>query len=173
MHLRTVVSVPKQSTREPSLQRESVDHTARVRFQGFPTAPPPAQKETPHPCKKEHPPLVLAPTPCLETGCPDKAVHYGRCQQHQRPAWYGSTRKQRLPKDWAARRLIVLRRDQGICYLCGQPGADTVDHVTPGDDHSLNNLKAVHDAVEPHCHRAKSSQEGHTASQGNRVKRRH
>jgi 5-methylcytosine-specific restriction endonuclease McrA len=114
----------------------------------------------------------LAPTPCLETDCRDHATRYGRCEQHQRPAWFGSTRKQRLPKDWTTRRLVVLKRDKGVCYICGEPGADTIDHVIPGDDHSLHNLKAVHDKVAPHCHRTKSSTEGHQAKQGNKTKRR-
>ena len=25
----------------------------------------------------------------------------------------------------------VLRRDNGVCHLCGQPGADTADHLIP------------------------------------------
>ena len=114
---------------------------------------------------------MLAPTPCLEAGCLDYAVKQGRCQSHQK-SWQGSTRRERLPKDWGTRRLIVLRRDKGICHLCGQPGADTVDHIVQGDDHSLGNLAPVHDRLPPHCHRAKSSQEGNDAKRGNRVKRR-
>jgi 5-methylcytosine-specific restriction protein A len=116
---------------------------------------------------------MLAPTPCADPQCHATAVREGRCQDHQRPRWQGTTRKQRLPKDWTTRRLVVLKRDKGVCYLCGQPGADRVDHIVPGDNHSLTNLAAVHDAVEPHCHRYKSSQEGHEAQQGNRVRRRH
>jgi len=113
---------------------------------------------------------VLAPTPCLE--CSNHATHRGRCNDHQVP-WKGSTRRSRLPSDWNTRRLIVLKRDKGICYLCNGKDADAVDHLVPGDDHNLNNLKAVHDRVEPHCHRAKSSAEGNAAQQGNRIKRRH
>jgi 5-methylcytosine-specific restriction protein A len=75
-------------------------------------------------------------------------------------SWATSNRKSRLPHDWPTRRRAVLDRDAGICYLCGQPGADRVDHKTPGDDHSLANLGAVHDTNPPHCHRYKSSHEG-------------
>jgi 5-methylcytosine-specific restriction protein A len=105
----------------------------------------------------------LAPTPCLEPGCAAHAINQGRCQEHQRIAFAGSTRRRRLPPDWNIRRAQVLRRDRGICYLCGKPGADTVDHIEPNDDHSLTNLGAVHDRVAPHCHRYKTSGEGHSA----------
>lgn len=40
------------------------------------------------------------------------------------------------------------------------PGADQVDHVVAGDDHSERNLRAIHD--DP-CHRMKSAREGHAA----------
>lgn len=80
--------------------------------------------------------------------------------------WAGSTRKSRLPADWSIKggtRDRILARDNGICYLCGQPGADRVDHIEQGDDHRDENLAAVHDAVWPHCHRYKSSREGNAA----------
>lgn len=48
----------------------------------------------------------------------------------------------------------------GMCHVCGMPGADQVDHVVPGDDHSLGNLAPIHD--DP-CHRVKSAREGVTA----------
>lgn len=115
---------------------------------------------------------MLAPTPCSQTLCGDLAIKEGRCANHQRPRWQGSTRKQRLPQDWNTRRLVVLKRDKGICYVCQLPGADTVDHVTPGDDHSLTNLKAIHQNVKPFCHRAKSSAEGHAAKAANKIRKR-
>jgi 5-methylcytosine-specific restriction endonuclease McrA len=47
----------------------------------------------------------------------------------------------------AGKRARVLARDGGICWLCGGPGATTVDHVIPrarggGDDE--DNLRAAH-----------------------------
>jgi 5-methylcytosine-specific restriction protein A len=114
---------------------------------------------------------MLAPTPCLE-GCGEHAVYQGRCKEHQKPKFLGSTRSKRLPPDWATRRQIVFKRDGGICYLCGNVGADTIDHIVAGDDHSLTNLAPVHDRTPPHCHRAKTSQEGNAAQAGNRTKRR-
>jgi 5-methylcytosine-specific restriction protein A len=117
--------------------------------------------------------MALAPTPCLETGCREHATYQGRCPTHKRPPYYGSTRRERLPRDWSTRRQVVLRRDKGICYICGGINADTVDHLIAGDDHSLENLRAVHDRVEPHCHRQKTAQEGNDALKGQRFRRRH
>lgn len=110
-----------------------------------------------------------APTPCLETGCPHKATYQGRCDTHKKQ-WVGSTRKERLPSDWNTRRGIVLKRDRGICYLCGKPNADTVDHIIAGDNHALDNLAPVHDRVAPHCHRYKTSADALKAKQGYRPK---
>jgi 5-methylcytosine-specific restriction protein A len=78
--------------------------------------------------------------------------------------WSTSDRKGRLPADWQARRLRVLRRDAYRCrdrsagYPCGAP-ANQVDHVEHGDDHDESNLQAL-------CrwhHARKSSAEGHAA----------
>lgn len=80
------------------------------------------------------------------------------------PNWEGSTRRQRLPPDWHRTRQAVLRDHNRICHICHQPGADTVDHVIPGDRHDRANLRPVHDRTPPHCHRAKSSREGGQAA---------
>jgi len=114
---------------------------------------------------------VLAPTPCSVGGCRELVVAKGKCREHQTP-WEGSTRRARLPQDWSTRRLIVLKRDKGICHICGKSGADTVDHVVAGDDHSLQNLKPVHDRTPPHCHRYKTNREAQAVRDGNRVRRR-
>ena len=109
-------------------------------------------------------------TPCLESDCDNYAVYRGRCEEHYIP-WQGSTRKDRLPKDWRTRRNAVLTRDKGVCYVCGGRGSDAVDHVVPGDDHSMSNLKAIHQDVEPYCHRTKSAMEGAAASKLARERR--
>jgi 5-methylcytosine-specific restriction protein A len=114
---------------------------------------------------------MLAPTPCADPDCVALAVNRGKCLEHQ-VHWQGSTRAARLPKDWRTRRAVVLRRDQFICYICKGPNADTVDHVVPGDDHSLPNLRAVHDRIAPHCHRFKTAKEANEVKQLNRPKRR-
>ena len=41
----------------------------------------------------------------------------------------------------------ILRRDNGICHICGQPGADTADHIIPvahGGTDDDTNLAAAH-----------------------------
>lgn len=48
------------------------------------------------------------------------------------------------------RRLVahVLQRDQGICHICGHPGADTGDHLDAledgGPELDPDNVKAAH-----------------------------
>jgi 5-methylcytosine-specific restriction enzyme A len=78
--------------------------------------------------------------------------------------WQGSTRKARLPRNWPAIRSRILKRDGGVCHVCLGPGADGVDHLVAGDDHSDSNLAAIHHNVAPFCHRGKSSREGGQAS---------
>lgn len=87
-------------------------------------------------------------------------------------AWDGSTRRARLPKDWPRKRARVLRRDDHACTMafsdgrvCGLP-ANQVDHIEPGDDHSMANLRALCEW----CHRHKSAQEGGTAAALTRVR---
>lgn len=75
--------------------------------------------------------------------------------------WSGnsrSTRLQRLPPGWYRRiRPLVFDRYGDICHICRLPGADQVDHVVQGDDHSLENLRPIHRHP---CHERKSAQEG-------------
>lgn len=85
--------------------------------------------------------------------------------------WAGSSRRDRLPADWPKIRNKVLKRDGRVCHICHAPGADGVDHIVAGDDHSLENLAAIHHNVAPYCHRAKSSAEGGRAAQAKRIPR--
>ncbi len=71
------------------------------------------------------------------------------------------------PAGWETIRQRILDRDQGVCYLCHQPGADAVDHIIAahlGGSDDDDNLAAVHDRVEPHCHRRKTASEAGKAA---------
>lgn len=75
-------------------------------------------------------------------------------------AWATSDRASRLPDDWPDIKRRVKARDRGRCQAGAHaPGCDRrgveVDHITPGDDHSLSNLQLL--SVE--CHRAKTARE--------------
>jgi 5-methylcytosine-specific restriction endonuclease McrA len=64
-----------------------------------------------------------------------------------------------LPRNWGQIRRRILRRDQGICYVCGKPGANQVDHIVPasrGGGDEDENLAAIH--AYP-CHAAKTARE--------------
>lgn len=84
--------------------------------------------------------------------------------------WNGSQRVHRLPMNWPAIRHAVFATYGTTCHLCGLSGADTVDHVEPGDDHSLANLRPAH---ENPCHRQKSAQEGVQARAARRESLKH
>lgn len=101
----------------------------------------------------------------------------GYCKAHQPEAfkyhiWGGDS----LPRNWRQLSETVIRRDKGICYICGGKGADTADHIIPrhlGGSDALHNLKAIHDSVAPHCHREKTAQEANAAKKAlNTFKRR-
>lgn len=77
-----------------------------------------------------------------------------------RTSWE-SSRRAYLPPGWSHRIVPrILARDRYVCYLCGRPGADGVDHIERGDNHDDSNLAAVHHDVPPYCHRAKTGREG-------------
>lgn len=72
---------------------------------------------------------------------------------------------------WRRTRLEVLDRDARICWLCGHPGADQVDHVIPkahgGSDHP-DNLRAAHGS----CNTRKSDKLPHQLGPALRTSRR-
>lgn len=88
--------------------------------------------------------------------------------------WETSNRASRLPSNWQALRLRVLRRDRYSCQVKDQHGikcnavASEVDHVEAGDDHSMRNLRAI---CRTH-HGQKTSAEGHAAWNAKRIPRR-
>lgn len=61
-------------------------------------------------------------------------------------------------RDYRNKRARILRQSD-ICWICGQPGADSVDHVVPlakGGTNALDNLRPAH--LFP-CNRAKSDKD--------------
>ena len=75
-----------------------------------------------------------------------------------------SRRTKPLPPNWGRTHRRILRRDRGICYVCGGAGAKAVDHIVPvsqGGSEDDSNLKAIHGKP---CHERKSSLEGVAAN---------
>jgi 5-methylcytosine-specific restriction enzyme A len=100
---------------------------------------------------------VRAPKVCSHPGC----ARVQPCPDHTRRAWEGSTRRQRLPGDWERRRRAVLARDP-LCRVCDNALSREVDHIVPGDDHSLENLQGI--CVS--CHETKTQAEAQAARRG-------
>lgn len=81
-------------------------------------------------------------------------------------AWNTSTRRERLPTDWASIRRRIASRDHRQCQVFVAPNRkclapyDSIDHIKAGDDHSDRNLRAICDEH----HKVKSSSEGGVAS---------
>lgn len=71
--------------------------------------------------------------------------------------WFDSQRVHRLPSNWRELRRECFSLYGDICHVCHKPGADDVDHLHAGDNHSLANLRPIHNNP---CHRRKSAQEG-------------
>ena len=67
----------------------------------------------------------------------------------------------RTGRPWQRVKARVIKRDHGICHLCGQPGADSADHLTPvalgGALYDMTNLAAVHHNVQPRCNRVRGT----------------
>lgn len=93
--------------------------------------------------------------------------------------WRGSTRRTRLPADWSQRCLTVREIYGDACHVCGHRYATDTDHVEPGDDHRIENLRPIcgihcYSCKAEHrtpCHVVKSSREGGQAAQAARPKR--
>jgi hypothetical protein len=93
--------------------------------------------------------------------------------------WRGSTRRQELPADWPERCKLARELYGTSCYLCGHKNGSDTDHVIPGNDHRVENLRAICGRLCAHCkaehrtpcHVAKSSREGGQAAQALKPKR--
>ncbi len=86
--------------------------------------------------------------------------------------WQGSTRRARLPRDWATRRAKVKRRAKGKCEAeahvpeCDGYGSEC-DHIDRGDDHRLSNLQWLSGP----CHQAKTLRENQARTDSRRLPR--
>jgi len=52
-----------------------------------------------------------------------------------------------MPKGWKKISKAVIARDNGICHICGLPGANSADHIIPhakGGSDEMINLRAAH-----------------------------
>lgn len=82
------------------------------------------------------------------------------------PAWQGSTRAKRLPKDWPKRRRLVLQRDRYTCQVCHGTQCGNVnlevDHIDRSKGDALSNLQTI--GLRP-CHIAKTSREAQAQRQ--------
>jgi hypothetical protein len=103
--------------------------------------------------------------------------------ERSRPAWEGSTRRQRLPDNWDELRARADNLNpEHICHQCHQPGGSELDHKQRGDhicqrpgQHSPDcqcNLDWIHGRVDyeagrskRNCHGIKTGREGAAARQ--------
>lgn len=88
-------------------------------------------------------------------------------------SWYTSDRRSRLPKDWPHRCQAVKARAHGLCQAtvhhprCDGMGTEC-DHITPGDDHSYENLQWLNH----YCHQSKTQAEAATNNRERAAMRR-
>lgn len=100
---------------------------------------------------------------CSQLGCPN-LTRGSYCDEHTPEPWQRSKPRSTLSgwkQQQRARR--VIRRDGGICHVCGLPGADQADHVIPtseGGEDTEANMRAIHSLP---CHRDKTLAEAQRA----------
>lgn len=74
--------------------------------------------------------------------------------------WQSSQRRRGLPKNWAVLRSRVIKRDGSVCQECKTYTKNPdVDHIVPGDNHSLSNLQVLC----RECHKKKTATESAAA----------
>ena len=83
------------------------------------------------------------------------------CEQHKRTPWQDRPKHRTGLSGWQQQQRAqrVIRRDNGICHVCGQPGADQADHVVPlseGGADGEDQMRAIHETP---CHERKTQAE--------------
>lgn len=89
-----------------------------------------------------------------------KISNQARCPEHRTPTWHNPRRRRATRSGWEqqarAKRILAAST---TCHVCGQPGADQVDHVIPlceGGPDAEANLAPIHSRP---CHAEKTSAE--------------
>lgn len=117
--------------------------------------------------------MPRAPKKCGRLDCPVRVTGTTYCPAHT-PVWKGTTRRSRLPSDWPTRREAARQRAGDRCEAstrlgtthhpeCTGLGAEC-DHITPGDDHSPENLCWLSTP----CHKVKTARESRDRNRGSR-----
>jgi len=94
-------------------------------------------------------PTLSRPCPRCQTALITRPARYCRPCARAVSAARGTTTERGLGWSYQRKRARIIERDHGICWLCNQAGAETVDHVVPrarGGDDSDANLRAAHAA---------------------------
>lgn len=112
---------------------------------------------------------TAAARPCRHTGCGALVTDgSGRCQKHKvAPGSFadksrGSRHERGYGTAWNKIRVVILKRDSGLCQPCLAAGrvtvATQVDHIIPraqGGTDTEDNLRSICKA----CHQAKTDRE--------------
>lgn len=99
--------------------------------------------------------MTRAGKACSAPRCP----HLLPCPDHTLAPWATSTRRRKhTTSGWEQQRRAkrVMRRYRGVCHVCGQAGADEVDHVDPNGPDDESNLRPIHSRP---CHLDKTQAE--------------
>ena len=97
---------------------------------------------------------------CSHAACPNLEP----CADHPTGPWAGSARDkgQRISGSRRQKRArYILNRDDTICHVCGNPGANEADHIVPlahGGADDVSNLRAIHGGPGS-CHERKTQSE--------------
>lgn len=103
---------------------------------------------------------MIATKPCNTPGCPN--LQPCPTPGHAPKPWAGNNGRRGRTRSGSREQRInraVMLQHEGVCHVCGQPGADQVDHVialTEGGDDTIDNRRPIH--AEP-CHRVKTAKE--------------
>ncbi|WP_429267487.1 HNH endonuclease [Paraburkholderia sp. EB58] len=110
-----------------------------------------------------------APTPCRHFGCRRVVTEPGFCSEHayERIGWVsdrrrGSRHARGYGSDWDRKRILVLKRDGGLCQPCLRARrvtrATQVDHIRSKAEGGTDDESNLQSICVP-CHKAKTARE--------------